>query len=63
MDNLDAESAKVISGVKLNQMGAGDASKAGFFLNVHLSDSFIEDQVNALLQGSLDIARDEEFKA
>ena len=63
MDNLDAESAKVISGVKLNQMGAGDASKAGFFLNVHLSDSFIEDQVNTLLQGSLEIARDEEFKA
>jgi arginyl-tRNA synthetase len=46
-------------------MGAGDASKAGFFLNVHLSDKFIEEQVNALLtsKDSLAIAKDEDFKA
>lgn len=63
MQNLDEEAKQVISGVELKQAGAGDASKAGFFLNVQLKDAFIEEQINRLIRAeNLEIQKDEEFK-
>jgi hypothetical protein len=53
----------VIGGIELKQAGGGDPAKSGFFLNVHLKDQFIEEQVNALIRPeNLSLHKDEEFK-
>lgn len=62
VSNLDEEASKVIKGVELKQAGQGDPAKSGFFLNVHLQDAFIEEQINLLLKGcNIEIGKDEDF--
>ncbi len=49
-DNLLPEDADIIKSLELSQSGKGDASKSGFFLNVHLNHQFLESQVMNLLK-------------
>jgi len=46
-------------------MGKGDESKAGFFLNIKLKDSYIENLVNNIsyCQGAVTMADDVEEEA
>jgi hypothetical protein len=46
---LPAEN-NIIQSIELSQAGKGDASKSGFFLNIHLKHEFIESQVMNLLK-------------
>lgn len=63
VSNLDEESQKVIAGVELKQIGNGDPTKCGFFLNVQLQNQFIEDQINKLLKDAeCKIEQDAEYK-
>jgi len=64
-ENIDAEN-NAIEKVDLAQIGKGDPSKSGFFLNITLKNSFIENQVrNVYLAQKVELAQqqdDEENK-
>lgn len=41
-DHLLPEENDIIKSIELSQAGKGEASKSGFFLNIHLKHEFIE---------------------
>ena len=43
VNNIDPAENNAIEKIELAQAGAGDPSKAGFFMNIHLKKQFIED--------------------
>jgi hypothetical protein len=45
-NNIDQASNDAIDAIELSMLGKGDESKAGFFLNIKLKDSYIENLVN-----------------
>lgn len=60
VQNIDM-SENVIEKIELKQAGAGDPTKAGFFMNVSLKDDFIQTEIMRLLQSdTLSVHYDEE---
>lgn len=49
-DTIMSESNEIIQSVELSQMGKGDPSKTGFFLNIYLKKEFVESQVMNILK-------------
>ena len=43
--NIDQDNNDAIEKIDLAQVGKGDPSKSGFFLNITLKSSFIEKQI------------------
>ena len=49
VNNLTHEENDAIEKVELKQVGTGNPAISGFFLNITLKNSFIENQINSLL--------------
>ena len=60
--NIDQDNNDAIEKIDLAQVGKGDPSKSGFFLNITLKSSFIEKQIMNLNQNQEVALHKEESK-